>query len=203
MPKRRLGNLAERLVHAALDRLRRLGRNLLRKRIELLALLRQRFELLARMRARELDDFRQCLRRHHFAGKIERGISVHARHFDHLETVVGGTFGGGGVGGLEDIRRLFGDGLHLLVGILGLGDAALREFAESGRHLDLRDVKLGHFEFRHFEHARRRLGCLYFRGSSCGFRHDTRPCFRLLLGCSPGKFQSPHRPLREASYLFQ
>ena len=50
--KRRLGNLAERLVHAALDRLRRLRRNLLRERIELLALLRQRFELLARMRAR-------------------------------------------------------------------------------------------------------------------------------------------------------
>src|ERR1700728_4550074 len=65
-----LVDLAERLAHAALDRLGGLGRDLLRQRAELLALRGERFELLARVRAGELDHFRQRLRRHDLAGEI-------------------------------------------------------------------------------------------------------------------------------------
>src|ERR1700689_224080 len=52
--KGRSADLAERLVHAALDRLGGLGRDLLRQRAELFALRRERFELLAGMGAGEL-----------------------------------------------------------------------------------------------------------------------------------------------------
>src|SRR5262249_48326473 len=70
----RLGNLAECLVHAALDRLDGLGRNLLRERAELLALFSEGLELLARMGARQFNDFRQRLCSDQFAGEVERGI---------------------------------------------------------------------------------------------------------------------------------
>src|SRR6516165_11610277 len=85
----RLGDLAERLVHAALDRLCGLGRNLLRERAKLLALLGERLELLARMGARQFDHFRQRLCGDQFAGEVERGIGIHARRLDDFQAVIG------------------------------------------------------------------------------------------------------------------
>jgi hypothetical protein len=85
------------------------------------------------------------------------------------------AFGRCGIGRLEHVGCLFRRGLHLLVGVLGLGDTAFREFTEGGGHLDFGHVEFGEFEFRHFKRSGRRL-YLGFRGCTCGFRHGTRPC---------------------------
>src|SRR5262249_40672457 len=98
-----LSDLAERPVHAALDRLVGVGRDLLRQRAELLALFGEGLELLARMGARQLDHFRQGFRRDQLAGKIERGVGVHACRLDDLQPVVGGAFGRRRIGGLENV----------------------------------------------------------------------------------------------------
>src|SRR6185437_11673151 len=123
---RRSANLAEGLVHAVLDRLGGLGGDLLRQGGKFLTLLRKRFELPAGMRARQLDEFRRRLGRDQFAEEIERRIGVRPRRLDHLEAVVGRALGGGRIGGLEHVGGLFGRGLHLLVGVLALGNTALR-----------------------------------------------------------------------------
>jgi hypothetical protein len=70
--------------------------------------------------------------------------SIHVSRF-------GGVLGGWAVGDLEDTCRFLGGCPYLLVGVLGLSDPELREFAEGGRHLDLGVVELGHFELGHFE----------------------------------------------------
>src|SRR5580704_18319598 len=167
-----LGDLAERLIHAALDRLGRIRCDLLRQRAEFLALYRERLELLARVGARQLNDLRQRLCGEQLTGEIERRIGIGAGGVDHLQAVFGRALAGGRIGGLEHVGRLFRGGLHLLVGVLRLGNAPFREFAESGRHFDLRDIEFRHFEFRNFKSARGGLARLGFGGCG-GFRHDT------------------------------
>src|SRR6516225_12246610 len=95
----RSSDLTERPVHAALDRLDSLGRDLLRQLAEFLALFGKSLELLARMGARELDHFRQGLRRDQLAGEIERGVGMHARRLDNFEAVVRGALGRRRIGG--------------------------------------------------------------------------------------------------------
>src|SRR5580658_3661398 len=110
------GDLAERLVHAALDWLGGIGGNFLSQRAELLALGREGFKLLPGMSARQFDPFRKRLRGNQLACEIEGCVGVDARRVDHLLAVFRSAFGGGRIGGLENVGRFFSSGLHLLVG---------------------------------------------------------------------------------------
>src|SRR5262249_2485662 len=158
------GDLAERLGDAALERLGRLGRDLLGKRCKLFGLLGESLEVLARMGGRELDDLGERLHVEQLAGVVERRISVGAGRLDHLEVIVGSSLGGGRVGILEQVGRLFGSGLDALVGIFRLRHALLGDLAERRGNLELgqvelRQVELGQFEDRTGWRGRfRRLG---------------------------------------------
>src|ERR1700728_2441572 len=166
------GSLAERLVHAALDRLGGIGCDLLSQRAEFLALRREGFKLLPSMSARQFDPFRKRLRGNQLAGEIESRVGVDARRVDHFLAIFRSAFGGGRIGGLENVGRFFSCGLHLLVGVFRLSNTPFRELAESGRHFDLRDIEFRHFEFRHFKSPGGGLARLHFRGCS-GVRHGT------------------------------
>ena len=152
------------------------------------------------MGARQLDHFGQRLRRDQLAGKIERGVGVHAGRLDDFEAVIGGALGRRRIGGLENVGGLFRGRLHLLVGVLGLRHAAFGEFTERSRHLDLGDLEFRDFELRHFECTGRGLARLHSLGvGGCGFRHDTILDLALhTWGCLTLRKFWLRRPLRAA-----
>src|SRR5262249_1337692 len=83
---------------------------------------------------------------------------------------------------LEDVGRLLGGRLHLLVAVARLRDATLRHLTERRRDLhlgdlELRQIELRDFEFRHLDLRVEggdglRRGLTRGLSACCGLRHD-------------------------------
>jgi hypothetical protein len=135
--------LADRALEKRLGGLAGFAGHLGERALHVLGIIHERFEALARKGGLQLDRIGNGRDRKEIAGELEGRLGVGAGSVESLELHVANAFAGALECLFEDVRGLFGNGLHAAIGVARLREALLGERAEHLRHFEGRRGERG------------------------------------------------------------